>query len=45
MNDSDSGHLYYDSNGNAPNGRVLIATVWSDATHHPTLTAGDFIVT
>jgi Ca2+-binding RTX toxin-like protein len=43
--DSDSGHLYYDSNGSASGGRVLIATVWSDSTHHPALSAADFIVT
>ena len=43
--DSDSAKLNYDSNGSNSGGRVLIATVWSDSTHHPTLTAADFIVT
>jgi serralysin len=42
--DKDSGSLYYDSNGSVSGGRVLLATVWSDATHHPTLTAADFKV-
>ena len=42
--DSDSGSLYYDSNGSGSGGRVLIATVWSDATHHPVLSAADFLI-
>jgi Ca2+-binding RTX toxin-like protein len=42
--DSDSGNLYYDANGSAANGRVLLATVWTNATDHPILTAADFTV-
>jgi Ca2+-binding RTX toxin-like protein len=42
--DTDTGNLYYDSNGSGSGGRVLIATVWSDATHHPVLTAADFLI-
>ena len=42
--DTDSGSLYYDSNGSAAGGRVLLAVVWQDATHHPTLAAYNFTV-
>jgi Ca2+-binding RTX toxin-like protein len=45
--DTDSGSLYYDSNGSASGGRVLLGTVNDDlnsSTHHPTLVAGDFKV-
>jgi Ca2+-binding RTX toxin-like protein len=42
--DSDSGKLYYDANGSGVGGRVLLGTVWSDATHHAGLTAADFKV-
>jgi serralysin len=43
--DRDSGHLYYDSNGSAAGGRVLVATLFDTGTHHPTtIGAADFLI-
>jgi hypothetical protein len=42
--DLDSGHLYYDSNGSAAGGRVLIATLTNLTTLHPNLAPTDFLI-
>jgi Ca2+-binding RTX toxin-like protein len=43
--DTDSGKLYYDSNGSGDGGRVLIATLFDTGSHPPSsLGAGDFKV-
>jgi Ca2+-binding RTX toxin-like protein len=42
--DTDTGKVYYDSNGSGAGGRVWVCTVFDTGTHHPTLAAGDFIV-
>ena len=42
--DTDSGRLFYDANGSADGARRLIATLWSDGTQHPMISAADIIV-
>jgi serralysin len=42
--DTDTGRLYYDSNGSAAGQRVLLGIVSDSNGDHPTLVAGDFRV-